>query len=89
MNSHDLWEIPLNLSDSTLMGSSDSLFKMREVMSRLHVKTDDALIKADGYIECLESQDCGASIFPSESEIFQGVTYLKYVNISYLSESEV
>jgi len=62
-------EAHLNLSDVDLMGSGSSLEKMKEVISRLHVKFNNFKLDQKGYESCKSNKVCKEAVTATDSEI--------------------
>lgn len=72
-NSHGLLEMVFNLSDATLMGSSDHIEKMTEVVSRYQIRLNNQILKENAYINCTVMEECSSLINLAPSKIANAI----------------
>ena len=59
-NSHGLLEMQFELDDATLMGSSNHLERMTEVISRYQIRLNITHIRVQAVIACVEDPSCSS-----------------------------
>ena len=85
-------ELPIDLSDVSIKGSTSSINKTEEIISKFQVVLDYRKMAYDAYMECTNIQNCSSGL-ANFTQIFNGLNeyYIEFANIhrrhddSYLS----
>ena len=58
LNEQGLYEINLNISDATLLGSEDNIKNIQENINKYLLHVDNQLINKEAYEMCLKNSKC-------------------------------
>jgi hypothetical protein len=82
VNDHQIHELTLDLTNTTLLGSSDSFDLLPEVLNRYRIIFDIKKLKRDSYNYCKKNSACSKYVKASDSDILDHFYNNAYENIS-------
>ena len=89
-NAHEMQEVKFNVSDAVLLGSTSSVEKLPEIISRFRVNLNMQKLYYDAYFKgCLEYDACKAIVKMTPDDIFNAhyrVIYDKNANEAMTNE---
>ena len=62
-------EIPIDLNDTVLLGSSSSISKSKEIISQLRINFDRFKFNKFAYESCLKLTYCADEIYVSKADV--------------------
>jgi hypothetical protein len=86
VNTHGLLELPFDLSDATLKGSSDYIEKMTEVISRYQVRLNFRTIQENAVTNCTKTAACSEILSDSKADMENWIT--DYLMSDYSSQTD-
>lgn len=70
-NERETWELVLDTSDVSFLGSGNVVAKMPEVVSRLQLVANTSLLEYVSFFEgCMQSPNCSETLTASNADIF-------------------
>ena len=87
-NAHDLIELPINLTDATILGTENHLMKMDLVTSRYQIRFDNETLKINSFKSCMEDRECSSYFTDSNAKLLMSIFTVLFDDYSSLSVTD-